>query len=122
DADFQLVDNIALGNARTFPCRLRTQTRSNCQEHNTQSEEHPAERGFNQWRAKLHRSFAPPMAESLIAGWHWWLRATRPRTLPLSFFPTAIGLAWAWRDGAFNCATASVTLLCAVLLQVLANY
>lgn len=62
------------------------------------------------------------MAESPIAGWHWWLRATRPRTLPLSFFPTAIGITWAWREGAFNCATASGTLLCAVLLQVLANY
>lgn len=46
----------------------------------------------------------------------------RPRTLPLSFFPTAIGLAWAWKDGAFDSAMASVTLLCAVLLQVLANY
>ncbi len=62
------------------------------------------------------------MTNSTIANWRWWLWATRPRTLPLSFFPTAIGLVWAWRDGAFNCATAGGTLLCAVLLQVLANF
>ncbi|GIV55427.1 MAG: 1,4-dihydroxy-2-naphthoate octaprenyltransferase [Candidatus Kapaibacterium sp.] len=62
------------------------------------------------------------MVNSVKARWLWWLRATRPRTLPLSVLPTAIGIAWAWRDGAFNCATACGTLLCAVLLQVLANY
>jgi 1,4-dihydroxy-2-naphthoate octaprenyltransferase len=54
--------------------------------------------------------------------WRWWLRATRPKTLVLSLLPTATGIAWAWQDGAFSLWRAAVTLLCALLLQVLANY
>lgn len=52
----------------------------------------------------------------------WWIRATRPRTLPLSAAPTIAGIAWAWHDGSIDVLRASITLLCAVLLQVLANF
>jgi 1,4-dihydroxy-2-naphthoate octaprenyltransferase len=62
------------------------------------------------------------MVTSSNGSWHWWLRATRPRTLPLSVLPTAIGIAWAWRDGSCALDSALGTLLCAVLLQVIANY
>ncbi|MCS7302950.1 MAG: 1,4-dihydroxy-2-naphthoate octaprenyltransferase [Candidatus Kapabacteria bacterium] len=54
--------------------------------------------------------------------WQWWLRATRPATLPLSTLPTAAGIAWAWRHGTLDWQAAVLTLTCAVLLQVLANF
>jgi 1,4-dihydroxy-2-naphthoate octaprenyltransferase len=52
----------------------------------------------------------------------WWLAATRPKTLVLSAFPTAAGIAWAAGEGSFDPARAVLTLVCAVLLQILANY
>ncbi|GIV54893.1 MAG: 1,4-dihydroxy-2-naphthoate octaprenyltransferase [Candidatus Kapaibacterium sp.] len=54
--------------------------------------------------------------------WRWWVQASRPKTLVLSFFPTACGIAWAWHDGVVIPVRAGITLVCAVLLQVLANY
>lgn len=50
----------------------------------------------------------------------WWL-AIRPRTLPAAASPVLIGWAIAWVNGAFNVLPAMVILLCAVLLQILAN-
>ncbi len=71
-------------------------------------------------------SFAPLskryMGTHAMKQWRWWLAATRPKTLVLSFFPTASGIAWAWRDGAFELLPAVLTVVCAVMLQVLANY
>lgn len=57
-----------------------------------------------------------------MASVRWWIAATRPKTLVLSFMPTASGIAWAWHDGSFATVPAFLTLACAVLLQVLANY
>jgi len=50
----------------------------------------------------------------------WWL-AIRPRTLPAAGSPVLIGWAIAWANGAFAWIPALVILLCALLLQMLAN-
>jgi 1,4-dihydroxy-2-naphthoate octaprenyltransferase len=50
----------------------------------------------------------------------WWL-AIRPRTLPAAGSPVLIGWAIAWVNGAFKWLPALVILLCALLLQILAN-
>lgn len=70
------------------------------------------------------RSFAvmQQTTVSSIPRWRWWVRAMRPATLPLSALPTLIGIAWAKRAGAFDPGTALLTILCAVALQVVANY
>jgi len=50
----------------------------------------------------------------------WWL-AIRPRTLPAAGSPVLIGWAIAWANGAFAWIPALVILVCALLLQMLAN-
>ena len=50
----------------------------------------------------------------------WWL-AIRPRTLPAATAPVLIGLAVAFSQGYFKWLPALVILLCALLLQILAN-
>ncbi len=50
----------------------------------------------------------------------WWL-AIRPRTLPAASSPVLLGLAIALGEGEFHFLPAVVTLLCALLLQILAN-
>ena len=50
----------------------------------------------------------------------WWL-AIRPRTLPAAASPVFIGWAIAWVNGAFHLLPAIIILLCALLLQILAN-
>jgi 1,4-dihydroxy-2-naphthoate octaprenyltransferase len=50
----------------------------------------------------------------------WWL-AIRPRTLPAAGSPVLIGLAIAWKEGSFKILPAIIILLCALLLQILAN-
>lgn len=50
----------------------------------------------------------------------WWL-AIRPRTLPAAGSPVLIGMAIALAEGQFRWLPALVILLCALLLQILAN-
>ena len=50
----------------------------------------------------------------------WWL-AIRPRTLPAATAPVLIGLAVTSSQGYFKWLPALVILLCALLLQILAN-
>jgi len=50
----------------------------------------------------------------------WWL-AIRPRTLPAAASPVLIGWAIAWVNRAFHLLPAIIILLCALLLQILAN-
>lgn len=57
---------------------------------------------------------------SLTSIQRWWL-AIRPRTLPAAASPVLIGWALAWVNGAFRLLPAVIILLCALLLQILAN-
>lgn len=57
---------------------------------------------------------------SLTTLQRWWL-AIRPRTLPAAASPVLIGWAIAWVNGAFRLLPAIIILLCALLLQILAN-
>ena len=50
----------------------------------------------------------------------WWI-AIRPRTLPAAGSPVLIGWAIAWANGSFAWLPALVILVCALLLQILAN-
>jgi 1,4-dihydroxy-2-naphthoate polyprenyltransferase len=50
----------------------------------------------------------------------WWM-AIRPRTLPAAGSPVLIGWAIAWANGSFAWLPALVILVCALLLQILAN-
>ncbi len=50
----------------------------------------------------------------------WWM-AIRPRTLPAAGSPVLIGWAIAWVNDSFKWLPAVVILLCALLLQILAN-
>jgi 1,4-dihydroxy-2-naphthoate octaprenyltransferase len=56
------------------------------------------------------------------AGLGIWLSAARPRTLGASTVPVAVGLAMAARAGSIDAIVAVVTAVCAVLLQVGANF
>ena len=51
-----------------------------------------------------------------------WLLAARPKTLPAAAAPVLIGTAMAWRDGGGHWPSAILAALCALLLQVAANY
>ena len=62
------------------------------------------------------------MNNPIPSGWRVWLMAARPRTLGASIAPVIMGTAMAYRDGGFYAPTALATLLCAVLIQVEANY
>jgi 1,4-dihydroxy-2-naphthoate octaprenyltransferase len=48
--------------------------------------------------------------------------AARPRTLGASIAPVLMGTAMALKDGGFHAPTALATLLCAILIQIEANY
>lgn len=50
-----------------------------------------------------------------------WFLAARPKTLATSFFPALLGVLLAFREGDFNPLLASVTLACALSLQILSN-
>ena len=50
----------------------------------------------------------------------WWM-AIRPRTLPAAGSPVMIGWAIAWANASFTWLPALVILVCALLLQILAN-
>jgi len=50
----------------------------------------------------------------------WWM-AIRPRTLPAAGSPVMIGWAIAWANASFAWLPALVILVCALLLQILAN-
>jgi 1,4-dihydroxy-2-naphthoate octaprenyltransferase len=62
------------------------------------------------------------MSGSPPTGWSVWLMAARPRTLGASIAPVLMGTAMALKDGGFHAPTALATLLCAILIQVEANY
>jgi len=48
--------------------------------------------------------------------------AARPRTLGASIAPVLMGTAMAFKDGGFHAPTALATMLCAILIQIEANY
>ena len=56
-----------------------------------------------------------------ISCFHRWWLAIRPRTLPAAGSPVLIGWAISWANGSFEWIPAVVILLCAELLQILAN-
>ncbi|MEP5610860.1 MAG: 1,4-dihydroxy-2-naphthoate polyprenyltransferase [Cyclobacteriaceae bacterium] len=51
-----------------------------------------------------------------------WIIAARLRTLPLAFSSILVGSALAWNQGATDLRVAGLTLLTAILLQVLSNF
>ncbi len=62
------------------------------------------------------------MNGNCATGWRVWLLAARPRTLGASIAPVIMGTAMAYADGGFHAPTALATLLCAILIQIEANY
>jgi len=62
------------------------------------------------------------MSADTALGWRVWLMAARPRTLGASIAPVIMGTAMAYADGGFHAPTALATLLCAILIQIEANY
>ena len=62
------------------------------------------------------------MTSQVATGWRVWLLAARPRTLGASIAPVLMGTAMAYSDGGFHVPTALATLLCAILIQIEANY
>ncbi len=62
------------------------------------------------------------MSDGTTLGWRVWLLAARPKTLGASIAPVLMGTAMACKDGGFHALTALATLLCAVLIQIEANY
>ena len=61
-----------------------------------------------------------PTLENISLLRRWWL-AIRPRTLPAAGSPVLIGFAVAWSVGKFRWLPALIILVCALLLQILAN-
>lgn len=57
----------------------------------------------------------------MATSWHVWVEAARPRTLALAVATVGLGLALAWSDGYHNLPVALLTLLTAILLQMLSN-
>lgn len=53
--------------------------------------------------------------------WHVWVEAARPRTLALAVATVGLGLALAWSDGFHKLPVVLLTLLTAILLQILSN-
>lgn len=51
-----------------------------------------------------------------------WFEALRPKTLPASVVPVALGSALAATDGKFSWSICIATLLCAVLMQIASNF
>jgi 1,4-dihydroxy-2-naphthoate octaprenyltransferase len=62
------------------------------------------------------------MTDRIASSWRVWLLAARPRTLGASIAPVIMGTAMAFKDGGFHAPTAVATLLCAILIQIEANY
>ncbi len=62
------------------------------------------------------------MIDQAASGWRVWLLAARPKTLGASIAPVIMGTAMAYKDGGFHAPTALATLLCAILIQIEANY
>lgn len=56
-----------------------------------------------------------------MAPWQVWIEAARPRTLALALATVGLGLMLAWGDGYRDWPVALLTLLTAILLQVLSN-
>ena len=52
----------------------------------------------------------------------YWLLATRPKTLAASIVPVLIGSSIAFSDKSINYPIVLITMLCAVLIQVITNY
>ena len=51
-----------------------------------------------------------------------WIVAARLRTLPLAFSSILVGSVLAWNDGSMDFTIAGMTLLTAILLQILSNF
>jgi 1,4-dihydroxy-2-naphthoate octaprenyltransferase len=51
-----------------------------------------------------------------------WIQATRPKTLPAAVSPVLVGSAVAWADQCFRWHLTLVALVCAVLIQIVANF
>ncbi|WP_430972504.1 1,4-dihydroxy-2-naphthoate polyprenyltransferase [Sunxiuqinia rutila] len=51
-----------------------------------------------------------------------WIKAARPRTLPLALSGIVLGCGLAWFYGAFNTAVALLAILTATLIQVFSNF
>lgn len=51
-----------------------------------------------------------------------WIEALRPKTLPAGAVPVFIGSAMAYNDGYFNLTIFILTLICALLIQVITNF
>ncbi len=57
----------------------------------------------------------------MATSWRVWVEAARPRTLALAVATVGLGLALAWSDGYHNLLVVLLTLLTAILLQILSN-
>jgi len=57
----------------------------------------------------------------MATSWRVWVEAARPRTLALAVATVGLGLALAWGDGFHNLPVFLLTLLTAILLQILSN-
>lgn len=68
----------------------------------------------------------PELPEAVVqappTGWHVWMTAARPRTLPLAASPVLVGLGIAWSEQAgHHPLVALLTLLAALLIQIGTN-
>lgn len=52
----------------------------------------------------------------------YWLLATRPKTLPASFIPVMTGTALAFSEGKFDFTVLIITLLSALMIQIITNF
>ncbi len=52
----------------------------------------------------------------------YWLEATRPKTLPASIVPVAVGSAAAYYYGHFEWYLSIIAIVCAVLIQIITNF
>lgn len=57
-----------------------------------------------------------------MASLHDWFLATRPKTLPASTAPVILGSAAAFSDGKINWTLAVITIICALLIQIIVNF
>lgn len=57
----------------------------------------------------------------MATSWAVWVEAARPRTLALAVATVGLGLALAWSDGNHDLPVVLLTLLTAILLQILSN-
>ena len=52
----------------------------------------------------------------------YWLKATRPKTLPASLIPVFIGTSVAYSENKFDFFLFIITALCSMLIQIITNY